>query len=96
MYEKDFINKCNIRTTIYDQIKDKEQLKYSSNLIPGILKTCTMGYDGRGQHKINSVEDIDRLNIDYQYPIYQGDTVRNSFGDTISAALGYFAKRPKS
>ena len=66
MYEKDFINKCNIRTTIYDQIKDKEQLKYSSNLIPGILKTCTMGYDGRGQHKINSAEDVDRLNIDFK------------------------------
>ena len=39
---------------------------------------------------------LDRLNIDYQFPIYQGDTVRNSFGDTISAALGYFVKRPKS
>ena len=25
-----------------------------------------MGYDGRGQHKINSVEDIDRLNIDFK------------------------------
>ena len=37
----------------------------NENLIPGLLKTCTLGYDGKGQYKINSVEDIKNENIDF-------------------------------
>lgn len=39
---------------------------------------------------------LDDLNINIEIPLFEGDTVRNSFGDTISAALGYLLKRPKS
>ena len=35
------------------------------DLLPGILKTTTLGYDGKGQHLINSIEDINELNIDF-------------------------------
>ena len=62
--EKDFLNKSDIRTTRYKLIKDEEDIKINQSLIPGILKTCTLGYDGKGQHKINSIADIDK-NIDF-------------------------------
>ena len=36
----------------------------NKNLIPGLLKTTTLGYDGKGQYKINKFEDINN-NIDF-------------------------------
>ena len=57
LLEKDFINKINIRTTLYVSVKNDKDLKSNVKLIPGILKTCTLGYDGKGQFKINSTED---------------------------------------
>ena len=52
--EKDFVNKLNIKTTKYKLIKNNEDLKKSLDLLPGFLKTSTLGYDGKGQLKINS------------------------------------------
>ena len=65
LYEKDFVNKINIRTTLYVSVKNDKDLKSNVKLLPGILKTCTLGYDGKGQFKINSIEDLDDLNIDF-------------------------------
>ncbi len=65
LYEKDFINKCNLRTTLYDSIKNDKELKSKTNYVPGIVKTCTFGYDGKGQYKINSLNDIDKISLDY-------------------------------
>ena len=62
--EKDFLNKININTTKYVSIKNDKDLKSNTELIPGILKTCTMGYDGKGQFRINSVEELNNLNAD--------------------------------
>ena len=56
--EKDFLNKNNIRTTRYSLIKDEEDIKINDGLIPGLLKTCTLGYDGKGQFKIDKKENI--------------------------------------
>jgi len=63
--EKDFINKLNIRTTQYINIENKSQIEGVQNFLPGILKTTTLGYDGKGQHLINSIEDVKELNIDF-------------------------------
>ena len=63
--EKDFVNKLNIRTTQYTSINNEKDIFLNENLIPGLLKTCTLGYDGKGQYKINSVEDIKNQNIDF-------------------------------
>ena len=63
--EKDFINKLNIRTTQYASITKKSELDTLKDLLPGILKTTTLGYDGKGQHLVNSMEDISELDIDY-------------------------------
>ena len=62
--EKDFLNKNDIRTTRYTLIKNEDEIKINQNLIPGILKTCTLGYDGKGQFTINSIEEINQ-NIDF-------------------------------
>ena len=63
--EKDFINKLNIRTTRYVHIENKEDLLPLEDFLPGILKTTTMGYDGKGQYPIKNINEIDSLNIDF-------------------------------
>ena len=63
--EKDFINKLNIRTTRYISIDEKSQIDTVQDLLPGLLKTTTLGYDGKGQHLINSIEDVKNLNVDF-------------------------------
>ena len=65
LYEKDFINKCNISTTRYVSIKEKSDLNANIKLIPGLLKTCRFGYDGKGQHKLSNPSDLENLNIDF-------------------------------
>ena len=63
--EKDFINKLNIRTTRYVSIEKKSDLNSLEDFLPGILKTTTMGYDGKGQHPIQSIDELNSLNIDF-------------------------------
>jgi 5-(carboxyamino)imidazole ribonucleotide synthase len=63
--EKDFINKLNIRTTRYVSIEKKSDLNSLEDFLPGILKTTTMGYDGKGQHPIQSIDELNLLNIDF-------------------------------
>ncbi len=63
--EKDFINKLNIRTTKYSSVKKKSELESLVDFIPGILKTTTLGYDGKGQYPIQKIEDIQSLKIDF-------------------------------
>ena len=63
--EKDFINKLNIRTTRYVSIEKKTDIETLSDFLPGILKTTTMGYDGKGQYPLKKIEDINTLSIDF-------------------------------
>ena len=63
--EKDFINKSNIRTTQYVSIQNKSEIDTLQDLLPGLLKTTTLGYDGKGQHLIHSKDDLKKLNIDF-------------------------------
>ena len=65
LFEKNFINKLNIKTTLYTLIKKESEIFKNKNFLPGILKTCTLGYDGKGQYKINSIEDLKNLTINY-------------------------------
>jgi 5-(carboxyamino)imidazole ribonucleotide synthase len=64
--EKDFINKLNIRTTRYVHVESKDDLLPLGDFLPGILKTTTMGYDGKGQFPINNLYQIDSLNINFE------------------------------
>jgi 5-(carboxyamino)imidazole ribonucleotide synthase len=63
--EKDFVNKLNIRTTRYVHVESKEDLLPLNDFLPGILKTTTMGYDGKGQYPIKNIDQIDSLNINF-------------------------------
>ena len=63
--EKDFINNLNIRTTRYVSIEKKSEMDSVEDLLPGILKTNTLGYDGKGQHLISSLKNLDTIDIDY-------------------------------
>ena len=63
--EKDFINRLNIRTTKYASVEKKSEMYPLNDLLPGLLKTVTLGYDGKGQYPVESIEDLDSLDIDY-------------------------------
>jgi len=63
--EKDFINNLNIRTTRYVSIEKKSEMNSVGDLLPGLLKTVTLGYDGKGQHPINSLEELDSIDVDF-------------------------------
>jgi len=63
--EKDFLNKLNIRTAQYISVNNLKDIFSNENLIPGLLKTRTLGYDGKGQYKINSIEDFKDENINF-------------------------------
>ena len=63
--EKDFINKLNIRTTRYVLVEKKSDTNTLEDFLPGILKTTTMGYDGKGQYPIKKISDFETLNIDF-------------------------------
>ena len=63
--EKDFINKLNIRTTRYVSVEKKSDIESLEDFLPGILKTTTLGYDGKGQYPINSIEELNSLSIDF-------------------------------
>ena len=46
-------------------IEKKSDIESLEDFLPGILKTTTLGYDGKGQYPIKSIEDLNSLNIDF-------------------------------
>ena len=56
--EKEFVNKLGIKTTDWAFIKSSNDIKKNIRLLPGILKTNTLGYDGHGQFVLNSLSDM--------------------------------------
>ena len=63
--EKDFINNLNIRTTRYVSIENRSDMDAVEDLLPGLLKTVTLGYDGKGQYPIESLQKLDSINVDF-------------------------------
>ena len=56
--EKAFVNDLGIKTTNWSFIKSAKDIKENEKLLPGILKTNTLGYDGHGQFVIDSLADV--------------------------------------
>ena len=56
--EKSFVNDLGIKTTEWAFIDKPEDITKHSNLLPGILKTNTLGYDGHGQFILDSLDDV--------------------------------------
>jgi len=54
-----------IKMTNYALIKEKSDILKNEGLLPGILKTCNLGYDGKGQFIINNKDEINKLEIDF-------------------------------
>jgi len=42
-------------------LKKKSEMESVQNLLPGLLKTVTLGYDGKGQHLIKSLKNLTQL-----------------------------------
>jgi 5-(carboxyamino)imidazole ribonucleotide synthase len=63
--EKDFINNLNIRTTRYVSIQKRSEMDSVEDFLPGLLKTVTLGYDGKGQYPVSSLDKVDSIDIDY-------------------------------
>ena len=58
--EKSFVNELGINTTDWAYIGSAEDIKKNQHLLPGILKSNTLGYDGKGQFVLNSLDDIQK------------------------------------
>ena len=56
--EKNFVNDLGIKTTDWAFIKHAGDVEKNKNLLPGILKSNTLGYDGHGQFVLNSLDDV--------------------------------------
>ena len=56
--EKSFVNELGIETTKWSFIEKAEDVTKNINLLPGILKTNTLGYDGQGQFVLKSLADV--------------------------------------
>lgn len=61
--EKQFAEQAGVKPVPYYPIKTESDIREALALIgvPAILKTATMGYDGKGQHVINSPEELDAI-----------------------------------
>ena len=59
------VNNADIKLSNYALIKDRSDILKNKELLPGFLKTRTLGYDGKGQFIINNEEEIDKLEIKF-------------------------------
>jgi len=59
----EMFNESEIKITNYALIKDKSDILKNKDLLPGLLKTCTLGYDGKGQFIINNTKEVNKLEI---------------------------------
>ena len=67
LLEKQLFNKLNIPTVNFFAVNNLDDLKNAAQKLgfPFLLKTCTQGYDGKGQIKINNFTECDALNLEH-------------------------------
>ena len=58
-------NELEIKLTNYALIKEKSDILKNKDLLPGIIKTCNLGYDGKGQIIINNKDEINKIEINF-------------------------------
>ena len=54
-----------INKTVKEELNRRIQKQKLFTTAGGVLKTTTLGYDGKGQYPINSSEELNSLNIDF-------------------------------
>jgi 5-(carboxyamino)imidazole ribonucleotide synthase len=57
--EKEFFGKAGIGTADYQPIRTTADIS-SATALPGILKTCTEGYDGKGQARVATKDELEQ------------------------------------
>lgn len=57
--EKRFFRELGLATADFAAINSLLDCKQAASLLPGILKTTTQGYDGKGQRRVNSIADLE-------------------------------------
>jgi 5-(carboxyamino)imidazole ribonucleotide synthase len=63
--EKKYINNMGFITTNYALIKSQSDILDNEVLLPGVLKTNTLGYDGKGQFTLKNREEVKELSIEF-------------------------------
>lgn len=73
LIEKNTAKSLNIHTPKYFEVNSKEDLVKGIEIIglPCILKTRRFGYDGKGQHHIKTLDDINSVVFDTPYILEQ-------------------------
>ena len=57
--EKKLFVSCNVPVAPHRSIADASDIgRVDAALLPGILKTCTLGYDGLGQRRVATLEEV--------------------------------------
>ena len=51
----------------YKKISSQKDLENIDKLIPGILKTTTLGYDGKGQYIISKNNDLNEIPLNNDF-----------------------------
>ena len=59
--EKEYIGKLGIDLAPYSVVYSVEDIASKADLFPAILKTSSLGYDGKGQVAINSIDDLEKV-----------------------------------
>lgn len=60
--EKQAVNRLGIKTAPFTQVTTLEELQKAARIqgLPGVLKTCRMGYDGKGQIMLDEKADLEK------------------------------------
>jgi len=82
--EKKFINDLGIKTVDYKNIKSEKDLENIDQLIPGILKTTTLGYDGKGQVVISKIEDLKTIKLNNHFILEKKINLKKEISVIIS------------
>lgn len=58
--EKDFLTSLSLKTAPYAAVNSEDDLRAAAEVVglPAILKTCRLGYDGKGQARLTNEDDI--------------------------------------
>lgn len=96
--EKDFVNSIGIKTTEYLEIKSKQDLEngfkkfvLESDVKGAVLKTATMGYDGKGQKVLKAGEDLEKVWNEFS----KGQLILEKFVGFVSEASVIVARSTK-
>lgn len=82
--EKKFINDLGIDTVSYKKISSQKDLENIDKLIPGILKTTTLGYDGKGQYIISKNNDLNEIQLNNDYILEKKITLKKEISVIIT------------